>query len=54
MRKEQKMYESNVFSRRRQDGWSDRRRYYRRLFEAARPKSEREKPESKDSSKTKA
>jgi hypothetical protein len=33
------MYGKNTIARRRSSGWADRRRYYRRLFEQARPKA---------------
>jgi len=33
------MYAKNTIARRRSSGWADRRRYYRRLFEQARPKA---------------
>ncbi len=32
------MYTRNNIAKRRAPGWADRRRYYRRLFELARPK----------------
>lgn len=33
------MYAKNTIARRRSSGWADRRRYYRHLFEQARPKA---------------
>lgn len=33
------MYAKNTIGKRRSSGWADRRRYYRRLFEQARPKA---------------
>jgi hypothetical protein len=33
------MYAKNAIARRRSSGWSDRRRYYRHLFEQARTKA---------------
>jgi hypothetical protein len=33
------MYAKNTLARRRSSGWADRRRYYRHLFERARPKA---------------
>jgi hypothetical protein len=33
------MYTKNNIARRRSSGWADRRRYYRHLFEQARPKA---------------
>lgn len=38
------MYAQKKFARRRPEGWADRRRYFRRLFEAARAESD-PKPE---------
>ena len=32
------MYAKNTIAKRRSSGWVDRRRYYRHLFELARPK----------------
>ena len=32
------MYAKNTIARRRSSGWADRRRYYRHLFELARPR----------------
>jgi hypothetical protein len=36
-----KMYTANTIARRRPQGWSDRRRYFRRLLEMARTKVEK-------------
>ena len=33
------MYARNTIAKRRTPGWADRRRYYRHLFELARPKA---------------
>jgi hypothetical protein len=33
------MYSKNTIGKRRPSGWTDRRRYYRRLLEQARPKA---------------
>lgn len=33
------MYAGNTFSRRRPEGWAERRRYFRKLVEKARPET---------------
>jgi hypothetical protein len=37
---EEKMYSSNSFSRRRSEGWAERRRYFRKLLAKLRPEVE--------------
>jgi hypothetical protein len=46
------MYSSNSFSRRRPEGWVERRRYFRKLLAKARPEvEEKAKDKSNASSK---
>jgi hypothetical protein len=42
---EENMYSGNSFSRRRSEGWVERRRFFRRLLAKVRPEIE---PKSKD------
>jgi hypothetical protein len=49
---EEKMYSSNSFSRRRSEGWVERRRYFRKLLAKVRPEvEEKAKEKSTGSSK---
>jgi hypothetical protein len=45
------MYAGNGFSRRRADGWVERRRYFRKLLAKVRPAGEKAKEKSDRSSK---
>jgi hypothetical protein len=45
------MYAGNSFSRRRSDGWVERRRYFRKLLAKVRPADEKAQEKSPVSSK---
>lgn len=39
------MYASNAIGRRRPEGWAERRRYFKRLFEKAQPSTDQKSKE---------